>query len=265
MELAGRVALVTGAARRVGRAIALELGRRGAHLAVHFRGSESEAEETVQTLRGMGVEAHALPADLRDPAAIDDLFEAFDRRFDRLDILVNSAASFRRIPFAETTAGDWDDALAVNLRAPFLLSQRAAERARRAPRREAPALIVNLADRSGVGVWSGYAAHGVSKAGLLHLTKVAALELAPEVRVNAIVPGAILPHPARRPDEIAAAEAAFQALGRALPLRRTGSPEVVARAVVFLAESDFITGAVLPVDGGEHLLGGRPATAGTED
>lgn len=312
MELAGRVALVTGAARRVGRAIALELGRRGAHLAVHFRGSESEAEETVQMLRGMGVEAHALPADLRDPAAIDGLFEAFDRRFDHLDVLVNSAASFRRMPFAETTAGDWDDALAVNLRAPFLLSQRAAERARRAPRREAPALIVNLGDRSGVGVWSGYAAHGVSKAGLLHLTKVAAVELAPEVRVNAIVPGAILPHaegrpagtarreasgrpaasgspgadlkrPARRahvrgheeqrrrgparsdgPAEIGAADAAFHALGQALPLQRTGSPEDVARTVVFLAENDFITGAVLPVDGGEHLLGGRPATAGTE-
>lgn len=287
MELAGRVALVTGAARRVGRAIALELGRRGAHLAVHFRGSESEAEETVRTLRGMGVEAHALPADLRDPAAIDGLFDAFDRRFDRFDILVNSAASFRRMPFAETTAGDWDDALAVNLRAPFLLSQRAAERARRAPRRDAPALIVNLGDHSGTGAWRGYAAHGVSKAGLLHLTKVTALELAPDVRVNAIVPGAILPHAEGRPAGTArghrdtkrrgrasgrpapsgfsGADAAFHALGQALPLKRTGSPEEVARTVVFLAENDFITGVVLPVDGGEHLLLGRPATTDPED
>lgn len=260
MELASRVALVTGAARRVGRAIALELGRRGAHVAVHFGGSRSEAEDTVETLCGMGVRAYPLQADLRDPAAIDDLFDAFDQRFDRLDLLVNSAASFRKMAYAETSAAAWDDVMAVNLRAPFLLSQRAGERARRRSREDAPGLIVNLGDHSGTGVWRGYAAHGVSKAGLLHLTRVAALELAPAVRVNAIVPGAILPHA-----EGNEAEAAFRALGEALPLQRTGSPERVAHTVVFLAENDFITGAVLPVDGGEHLLQGRPATRDRED
>ncbi|MGH9381424.1 MAG: SDR family NAD(P)-dependent oxidoreductase [Thermoanaerobaculia bacterium] len=256
MDLVGRVVLVTGAARRVGRAIALELGRRGCHVAVHYGGSQSEAEETVEALRELGVEAQALQADLRDPVAIDTLFAAFDRGFDRLDVLVNCAASFRRLAFADTTAGDWDEALAVNLRAPFLLSQRASDRMRWQPRRDSPGLIVNLGDHSGTSGWSGYAAHGVSKAGLLHLTRVAALELAPGVRVNAIVPGAILPHPDARPED----DPAFEALGRTLPLRRTGTPEQVAQAVVFLAENDFITGAVLPVDGGEHLLGGRTAT-----
>lgn len=251
MELAGRVALVTGAARRLGRALALALAEQGCNVIVHFGTSGEEAAATVEELRGLGVDAAALQADLSVPAEIERLFAAVEERFERLDLLVNSAASFRRQPLPEVTDTDWDAVLAVNLRAPFLCIRRAAPRIAASDRGGLPGLIVNLVDRSGIAVWPGYVQHGVSKAGLLHLTRISAVELAPEVRVNAIVPGAILPHPGRP-----AEDPDFRALGERLPLRRVGSPEDVGRALLFLTASDFVTGAALPVDGGEHLLDG---------
>jgi pteridine reductase len=113
-----------------------------------------------------------------------------------------------------------------------------------------PALIVNIADLSGIYPWQGYALHGLSKAGIIHLTKVSAYELAPHVRVNAVAPGAVLPPPTIDPDG-----EFWQNMGARLPLRRVGHPDHVAQTVVFLAHNDFITGAVIPVDGGEHLIG----------
>ncbi len=251
MELTGSVALVTGAGRRLGRAIALGLAQRGSQVIVHYGTSEAAAHQVVAEIGAGGGRAAALQADLADPAAIERLFETIASRWPRLDVVVNSAARFERQAFDEIAPGDWDRVLAVNLRAPFLVTQHAARRMRATPR-ESPGLVVNIADLSGLQVWHEYVQHGVAKAGLLHLTRLAARELAPAVRVNAIVPGAILPPPG-----MDAADEAWRAFGQRLPLQRVGEPGDVVHAVCFLAENDFVTGAILPVDGGEHLVGVR--------
>jgi NAD(P)-dependent dehydrogenase (short-subunit alcohol dehydrogenase family) len=249
MQLAGRVALVTGGAHRVGRGIALALARSGVQTAIHYGSSEMQARQTVQELAALGVAAFAMQADLADPAQIERLIRAVEEQFNRLDILVNSAASFTRQPFDAITAADWDHALAVNLRAPFLLSQQAAPLMRRSGR-DAPGLIVNIADLSGVYSWQGYVQHGVSKAGLLHLTRITARELAPDIRANALVLGPVLPPPGMAEDDPRWSE-----IRQSVPLKRSAAPDEVGQAVAALAENDFITGAELAVDGGERLLG----------
>ena len=251
MKLAGSVSLVTGAARRLGKQIAAALARRGSHVAVHYGSSRDEAETTAAELRRLGVEAEPVAADLRRPEEIDRLFERLGERFGRLDLLVNSAASFERGPFEEIGRAAWDEVQALNLRAPFLCMQRAAALMRRDPRRAGlPAAVVNVADLSGLLAWSDQGHHGASKAGLLHLTRLAARDLAPDVRVNAVVPGPILPPPGMAGDDPVWRETVDR-----LPLRRAGRGEEVGEAVAFLAASDFITGATLVVDGGESLLG----------
>jgi NAD(P)-dependent dehydrogenase (short-subunit alcohol dehydrogenase family) len=251
VELAGKVALVTGASRRIGRAVALALAGQGADIAVHYGRSADAAAEAVDEIRELGVGAEAFAADLREPDEIAQLFAAIDGRFGRLDVLVNSAATFRKLEFDSASVEDWDRAVAVNLRAPFLCTQQASRLMRRSEREAGqPALVVNIADLSGLHPWLGYSVHGVSKAGLLHLTMVTARELAPEVRVNAVVPGPMLPPPG-----VDATDELWRRLGESVPLGRTGEPSMIGDAVVYLAEADYVTGAVLPVDGGEHLLG----------
>ena len=166
MDLQNKVAIVTGGAHRVGKAIALALAREGAHVAVHYGTSEAAARDTVAEIESLGVRAIAVQADLHDPAQIDALFRAVDEEFGRLDVLVNSAASFVKQPFDEIGLDDWKDVLQVNLRAPFLCTQAAARLMRRAKRpADEPALIVNITDLSGLYPWRGYAQHGVSKPG----------------------------------------------------------------------------------------------------
>ncbi len=251
MELQDKVALVTGGAHRVGKAVALALAREGMHVVVHYGTSEAAARETVAEIKSLGVRALPVRADLRDPAQIQALFATVKAEFGRLDVLVNSAASFVRQPFDEIGLDDWKDVLQVNLRAPFLCTQHAARLMRAVVRPpDEPAAIINIADLSGIYPWRGYVQHGVSKAGLLHLTKVTAYELAPAIRVNAIVPGAVLPPPGVDPQGETWAN-----LGARTPLGRTGHPDYVAQTAVFLARNDYITGAAIPVDGGEHLVG----------
>lgn len=258
MDLHDKVALVTGAAKRVGRAIALELARRGAGVVVHYGRSEDAAQDTAGEIRSLGVPCWLVQADLRRPEEIDRLFETLRAEVPRLDVLVNSAAGFHSKPFLEITAEDWDAVLAVNLRAPFLLTRRAAVWMAESPRPEDESgLVVNLVDLSGIQAWCGFAHHGVSKAGLLHLTKLAARELAPKVRVNAIVPGAILPPPGVGEDS-----AEWRETKRRVPLRRAGSPEMVARTVVYCAGNDFLNGAVIHLDGGERWTAVRDAGEG---
>ncbi len=253
MDLRHRIALVTGAAHRVGRAIALALARRGASVVLHFGSSRAAAEATASEIAELGVEAWPLQADLAEPAAIAELFAAVRAQVGRLDVLVNSAASFERRPLTEISAADWDRVHAVNLRAPFLCIREAAPLLRESPRPHGEkALIVNIVDLSGMHPWVGYAHHGTAKAGLVHLTKVAACELGPEIRVNAVAPGAVLPHPGRPSDD-----PEFFAIGPRLPVGRVGEPADIGAAVVFLAENEFTSGVVLPIDGGESLLGGR--------
>lgn len=251
MQLKGRVALVTGAAHRLGKAIATALAEQGCHLIVHYGRSEQEAVETVDELSALGVEAVAISADLAQEIEIEDLFSRAETHFGRLDILVNSAASFERQAFRSVSAGDWDRVMAVNLRAPFLCTRQAAQLMLDSRRQGEPSgLVVNMVDLSATSVWPGYVQHGVSKAGLLHLTRIGARELAPGVRVNAIQPGAVLPPPGMEEES-----GEWRRIGELLPVGRTGDPSQIGQTAVFLAQNDFITGEVIIVDGGEHLLG----------
>lgn len=234
-----RVALVTGAGQRVGRVIARELAARGWRIAVHYHASEQGAHETVAEIERAGGEAAAFPADLRDPDAPAALVGAVVARFGALDALVNSAAGMERTVFGQTTADQFDAIIALNLRAPFLLSQAAA-----APMREGGA-IVNIADHMAEEPWPEFAVHGISKAGVIALTRHLAAALAPKIRVNAVAPGFVLP-PTDMPRDVA------DRLIAETPLQRAGTPQDVAAAVLYLLDARFVTGEMLHVDGGRR-------------
>ncbi|MDQ3223987.1 MAG: SDR family oxidoreductase [Gemmatimonadota bacterium] len=239
MELQGRVALVTGAGRRLGRAMARALADRGMALAIHHHASNAGANELKEEIVAAGGRAVCFGADLTDAHAARALPARVVAEFGRLDVLVNSAAVMHRLSFEETTPEQWDAVLDLNLRAGFFCTQGAAP-ALRAARGK----VVNLADLAGLEPWPGFAAHSISKAGVVMLTKVLARSLAPEVTVNAIAPGAVLV-----PDEYDAEER--DRLARATPLQRLGSPSDVVSALLYLLEGgDFVTGEVLVVDGG---------------
>jgi pteridine reductase len=241
MDLRGKTILVTGAARRLGRSIALELGAAGASIVVHHHASAAEADSTCTALQRLGVGAHPVQADLSSPEGIESLFEGVDRLGD-LHGLVNSAAVMLPGDLLKVTQADWDHTLNLNLKAAFFALQQAALRLRRV----GGGVIVNIADIAGLRPWPRFPVHSISKAGLLALTQVAALALAPDIRVNAVVPGPVL-----KPETMNAER--WDALGRSLPLRRTGSPSDVARAVRFLMENEFVTGEALLVDGGNQF------------
>ena len=241
MDLRGKTVLVTGAARRLGRSIALELGAAGANMVIHHHASVTEADSACAALQRFGVSAHPVQADLRSAEGIETLFERVDR-LGSLHALVNSAAVMVPGALLDVTQADWDDTLNLNLKAAFFVLQQAAVRLRRV----GGGVIVNIADIAGLRPWPRFPVHSISKAGLLALTQVAALALAPEIRVNAVVPGPVLKPESMKPDR-------WDALGRSLPLRRTGSPADVARAVRFLMENEFVTGEALLVDGGNQF------------
>ncbi len=242
MELVGRRALVTGAGRRVGQAIAVGLARAGCDVAVHYRGSAAGAGETVERIRAAGRRAELVQADLRDAAAARALPDQAARALGGLDILVNSAGVMREQRVEDVTPEGWDETLDLNLRAYFFVAQGAIPHLRRTKGR-----IVNLADEAAFEVWPGYVPHCVSKAGVVMLTKGLARALAPDITVNAVAPGAVLP-----PD--AWDDAARQRLARTTPLRRLGSPDDVVQAVRYLLEGgDYVTGTTLVVDGGRLI------------
>lgn len=236
-----RVALVTGAGRRVGRAIAVALGGRGMRVAVHYHASARGAEETAAQIRAAGGAAGTFGGDLRDPSAVVALAATVADRFGALHVLVNSAAVMVRTPFGETTAGQWDDIMALNLRAPFLLTQAAAPALARSR-----GCVVNIADLAAFESWPGYVPHGISKAGVVQMTRALARVMAPDVRVNAVAPGAVL-----LPDEWD--EASARRLEDTTPLRRLGSAEDVAQAVLYLVDAEYVTGETIVVDGGRHV------------
>jgi NAD(P)-dependent dehydrogenase (short-subunit alcohol dehydrogenase family) len=243
MEIEGKVAVVTGGAKRVGRSIALALAERGAEVVLHYRGSEREAQEVLALLKRAGGKPVAVQGDVSVAADVDRIVETAMQAFGRIDILVNCAAIFYRTPFRELTEEDWDRFLDVNLKGPFLLCRRIGA----IMLRQGHGKIVNLADIAGQKVWAEYIPYSVSKAGVIALTIGLAKALAPHVQVNAIAPGAVL-----LPEGTSQKEQE-QAIRR-VPLDRLGSPEDVSRAVVYLVENDFITGEVLRVDGGQHLI-----------
>lgn len=240
LPLQGKVALVTGAGKRLGRAVALRLAGEGADVVVHYRSSQAEAQDAVKEIEKLGRRSAGLGADLGSVAEIKRLFDEAGKQFGRLDILVNNAANFLPASMVSTTEQIWDAALDTNLRAPFFCAQAAAPWLRRTQ-----GVIINFADTGGLLGWTGYIPHSVSKAGVILLTRVLAKALAPEVRVNAIAPGTITME--GDPPEW---EADFVKLA---PLRRTGKPEEITDTVLFLVQSKFITGQVLVVDGGRAL------------
>jgi pteridine reductase len=242
MELEGKVALVTGAGRRLGRAMAQALAERGMTLGIHYHASADGARELETDIRRRGGRAASFGADLGDAHAARSLPERVVAEFGRLDVLVNSAAIMHRIGFAETTPEEWDAVHALNLRSVFFCTQGAAPALRAAKGK-----VVNLADLAGLEPWPGFAAHSISKAGVVMLTKVFALSLAPEVTVNAIAPGAVLV-----PEDYSEEER--QRLARSTPLRRLGNPSDVIAALLYLLEGgDFVTGEILVADGGRLI------------
>ena len=247
-ELSGRVALVTGSARRLGKEIALELARAGCDILIHY-GSTAEAtvHATLADLRALNIQARAAQADLAVGAEIDRLISAAQDHFGRLDILVNSAAVFQQREFMAITPEEWERTLAVNLSAPFLLTQAAA----RIMRRNASGVIINIGDYGSLQPWPRYPHHGISKAALLMLTRTSALSLAPNIRVNAVVPGPVL-----QPDNMS--DETWARICTSAPLGHGGDSAAIARAVRYLASERAITGAILPVDGGHSLVAPLP-------
>jgi NAD(P)-dependent dehydrogenase (short-subunit alcohol dehydrogenase family) len=245
MELAGRVALITGG-KRIGGVVATELARRGADVALVYRASRAEAEETAASVRGAGRRALAMQADLQDADACSRIVDETVDALGRLDVLINMASIYRRTPLDEVTLRDWDAQLAVDLRASWLCSQAAVPHMRRLR----GGRIVNFSDwvaRSGRPRYPGYLTYYVAKAGVTALTEALALELAADqILVNAIAPGPIVAPEGTSDEE-------FSAVERATPLGRWGGELEIAKAVLALIDNDFITGETIRVDGGRHV------------
>jgi pteridine reductase len=241
MQLNDRTALVTGAGHRVGRAIAVALGAQKMRVAVHYNSTADGAKETLRAIEKAGGSGETFGADLTRPEQLTGLVESVVKRFGGLDVLVNSAAVMLRTPLGETDASQWDDIMALNLRAPFLLSQAAAPHLRRAR-----GAIVNIADLAAFETWPDYLVHGLSKSGVVYLTRALARVLAPEIRVGAVAPGTVL-----LPDGWSFADA--ERLRGTTPLQRNGSPEDVSNAVLFILGADYFTGDTIIVDGGRHI------------
>ena len=244
MTMEGKVALVTGGSRGIGRAICLELARRGAAVAVNYAGNEQAAQETVEACRALGVEAEAFRADVADPAACEELVKAVKERFGQVDILVNNAGITRDGLLMTAKAEDFDQVLDTNLRGAYFCMKAASK----LMMRQRYGRIVNLSSVVGLRGNAGQTGYAASKAGILGLTKAAAKELAARnITVNAVAPGfidtdmtSVLP------------EKAKEAMLTTIPMGRPGAPEDVARAVAFFAEESaaYLTGQVLCVDGG---------------
>ncbi|MGE0480633.1 MAG: SDR family oxidoreductase [Phycisphaerae bacterium] len=242
MDLQNRVVLITGAARRLGRAIALRLARRGCRIAAHYHRSEADVRTLLSECAEIGVDAEAFRANLAEIEATRALVPAVLKRFGALDVLVNNASRFERMDLDTFAPHAWEETLRVNLAAPMILAHAARDALRAARGR-----IVNLHDAATARPWPDHLAYIVSKGALDTLTRALARAFAPEVNVVGVAPG-VADWPAEYDDATRAR------LTARIPLGRPGSPEDVAAAVQFLlAEGDYITGVVLPVDGGRQI------------
>jgi len=244
-SLSGKVALVTGGAKRVGAAIVRRLHREGASVMLHYRGSEREANALRSELNAARANSAALvQADLLDLAGLAEIVRNAVNRFDRLDALVNNASTFFPTPVGEMTQANWESLIGANLRAPLFLSQAAAPHLKKTN-----GVIVNITDIHAERPLKNYVIYSIAKAGLAGLTRSLARELGPEVRVNGVAPGPIV-----WPDDGSFDEVARQRVVSNTILRRTGDPDDVARAVYYLiAEAPYVTGQIIAVDGGRSI------------
>ena len=232
---------MTGAGRRVGRALAIALGREGMRVAVHYHGSAEGAEETSAAIRSAGGEATLFQADLASADGPAALVRDVASQLGSLSVVINSAAVMERTPMGEVTAEAWDSIFALNLRAPFLICQAAA------PLMQGDGgAIVNIADLAAFESWPAYIPHSISKAGVVKMTSSLAKTLAPAIRINAIAPGAVLLPKDWNPT-------AAERLASTTPLGRLGDPEDVVGAMLYLLSADYVTGETLIVDGGRHI------------
>jgi pteridine reductase len=245
MEIDGKVAIVTGGAVRLGKALALALAEQGARLVIHYRSSAGPAQATVRQIEAKGSEALAVQADLSQSGQAASIVERAAAHFGQVDILVNSAAIFEPGNWDDTTETNWDRHFAINLKSPFFLSQAFA--AHVGPQRAGH--IVNIADWRGARPGTDHVAYTLTKAALIAMTQILAQALAPNIQVNAIAPGMILPPPGKD-------QAYLERWARKIPAQRIGSPEEIARTLIFLLRSDFVTGELIFVTGGQHLQSG---------
>lgn len=239
LPLEGRVALVTGGAKRIGRSIAEKLASEGADVVVNYASSQREAEKLASEFRKLGRRALAVRADVSKKREVHHMMESVQREFGRLDILVNNAGTFFAADFDELTEEQWDRIMGTNLKSQFLCAQAAAPLLKRSGRGH----IINISSLGGLLPWPKYTHYCVSKAGVIMLTRCLARALAPEILVNSVAPGTIQ-FPDEAPDE--------EYIRRA-PLHRTGRGSDIADAVFYFASSDFVTGQILTVDGGRAL------------
>jgi Dehydrogenases with different specificities (related to short-chain alcohol dehydrogenases) len=238
--LAGKTVLVTGAAKRIGRAVALTLAEYGADVAITYLRSQQEAEQTVRGLAALDVDALAVRCDLFDPKSIDETVAEVVQQFGRLDLLVNNAGMFESVPLEQITVEQWDRMFAINTRAPFLVSRAAYPYLQAAQGR-----IVNIGSLGGTHPWATHGHYCTSKAALHMLSETMAKAWAPQISVNCVAPGMIVQ------GEI---EEAYEHFARKTPMQRNGTAEDVAAAVLFFATApEFITGQLLTVDGGLGL------------
>lgn len=237
------LALVTGGAQRLGKAFALTLARMGYSIALHYHKSEAAAQQAKTELETLGVQVYLFRADLTQPDQIQALFSAFDANLRTLtfNLLVNSASLMPVGNPRNLELQDWDSALDLNLRAPFLLAQQAAKRM------TGGGLIVNISDVGAQKAWSRYPSYAVSKAGLESLTKLLARSLAPGIRVNAIAPGLVLPSDVVTPEQ-------WDKLVERLPLKRPATLDEITSVLEFLIRNEYITGQIIVVDGGYSLV-----------
>ena len=243
MQIKNAVILISGAAMRVGRAIALELAQKGAKISFSYYIQDEPWQETMSEIKNLCGECLATQTEIRNPAEVKNLVNKTMDHFGRIDVLINNASVWLKSPFLEISEDEWDLALDINLKGPFIVSQTVAPYMID----QGQGVILNITDLSAFQTWPGYAHHAASKAGLVSLTKSMAVELAPEIRVNAIAPGTVLLPDDHTPEKKKWAE-------EKSILKRIGSPEDVAQLAAFLIESDFITGSVYFVDGGRSLV-----------
>ena len=241
MDWSDKVALVTGGGVRMGEAIALALAGRGLKIVLHYASSREAAEKTASAIRSRGGRVELVQADLMQEGQAGRVVAEAANRFGRLDILVNNAGIFEPGGWSDTTNDNWDRQFALNLKAPFFLSQAFGRL-----NRETGGLIVNIVDGRVRRPDSAHIAYALAKSGLAELTRILAVGLAPRIRVNGVAPGAILPPAGGDP-------AAWRHIAERIPLQRTGAVEDATRAVLYLLDSDFVTGEVLFVTGGQYL------------